>query len=392
MWIPKNEDEIKQEFNNKQERQYLEAKRTFVKSHEIAESICAMANSGGGTIVIGVDENKKTRVFSLTPVEITEQQNETIVYQAIKDYLTGLVGVDVHVVYERDDRKKGYVVILVPSQSDRLYSVNGKFYKRVGNINPPMSSSEVEAFYKKSSPILDPSTFIEEEIKKAPFPIDELGEIGYMFAVIKPIDQIVLRTETRKSKDDWFKLAKAFCKKVIPEDGGFDPSCKPHLLDMNDSSLSINSFLFRTQNLELDTKQGTAITMKHITYEILKNGYVQHNIDFGGTLSLLCAPIASVSIRGAKFFHSKTAEQHLANFIQFGGLLYGDTPTYKGDVFVALGLVGIKDSRNQLHLSVNSYAESKYKLHKRVSATQLFDEGRSIAKDLLDPLIQVMNQ
>lgn len=391
MWIPKTGYEIEQEFNSKPEDQYLEAKRIFVKSKEIAESICAMANSGGGTIVIGVDENKKTRVFSLTPIEITEQQNETIVYQAIKEYLKGLAGVNVYPVYEGEGRKKGYVVIVVPNQSDNLYSVEGKFYKRVGNIKASMDTNEVKAFYTKPQLILNPYAFLEKEMASPPFQLDGLGDMGYMFAVIKPMGQINLRTESRQSREDWFNLTRQFREKIIHEDKDFDEECRPYILDMMTGYLKLDNFLLYTTNLEPGIKPGHTITTANIANELKNKGYIQYTIHFDGTLSLFCGPIASEMYR-AKFFQNKLAEQHLAHFIQFGGLLYEDTPSYKGNVFVILGLSGLEGSRSGLGLPQNGYSENEHKVYKETSATQLFDKGRGIAKELINPLLYVMNQ
>lgn len=125
---------------------YLEFKRTIPSAEKIAREIAAFANTSGGTLLIGVDDDK-----SLVGVE-GYQEEEFLLKQAAKELCEPEVDITIEIVHfgERD-----LLVIKVPESKQKpVFLQNGKgsvVYIREKDQNKVASRERVEVLKKRYS-------------------------------------------------------------------------------------------------------------------------------------------------------------------------------------------------------------------------------------------------
>jgi len=126
---------------------YLEFKRTIPSAEKIAREIVAFANSNGGTILVGVDDDK-----TLVGVEGYHEE-EYLLNKASREFCAPAVDISIEIVHfgERD-----LMVIRVPEADKKPVSVveqQGEVvYIRENDQNKVASSELVEVMKNKASP------------------------------------------------------------------------------------------------------------------------------------------------------------------------------------------------------------------------------------------------
>lgn len=125
---------------------YLEFKRTIPSAHKIAREIAAFANTHGGTLLIGVDDDK-----SLIGVS-GYQEEEFLLNEAAKELCIPEVDISIEIVHfgERD-----LLVIKIPESGKKPVFVQGKkgdyVYIRDNDQNKVASRERVEILKRKHS-------------------------------------------------------------------------------------------------------------------------------------------------------------------------------------------------------------------------------------------------
>jgi hypothetical protein len=111
-------------------------------SKEIAKDISAMANSEGGYIFYGIEENNDGSPKTIVPIEATQKVPERI-EQIINTTIHPNLIVNIHDIDY--DNKKVFVVEI--PKSHQLHMVikehDNRYYKRTGRTNTPMEHSEI---------------------------------------------------------------------------------------------------------------------------------------------------------------------------------------------------------------------------------------------------------
>lgn len=125
---------------------YLEFKRTIPSAFKIAREIAAFANTKGGTVLIGVDDDK-----SLVGV-VGYQEEEFLLDKAAREFCQPSVDIDIEIVHfgERD-----LLVIRVPESADKPIFVldDGEqtVYMREKDRNKVASKELIEIIKNKNS-------------------------------------------------------------------------------------------------------------------------------------------------------------------------------------------------------------------------------------------------
>lgn len=128
------------------EGKYLEFKRTIPSAYKIAREIAAFANTNGGTLLIGVDDDK-----SLIGV-LGYQEEEFLLDKAARKLCNPEVHIEIEVVHfgERD-----LLVIRIPEAPKKPIYVNGErgsvVFVREQDENKVASNELVEIIKKRNS-------------------------------------------------------------------------------------------------------------------------------------------------------------------------------------------------------------------------------------------------
>jgi predicted HTH transcriptional regulator len=128
------------------EGMYLEFKRTIPSAYKIAREIAAFANTKGGTLLIGVDDDK-----SLVGV-MGYQEEEFLLDKAAQKLCEPAVDIKIEIVHFGD---RDLLVIKVPEVVDKPVYVNGDndqiVFMREKDQNKVASKELIEIIKKKNS-------------------------------------------------------------------------------------------------------------------------------------------------------------------------------------------------------------------------------------------------
>jgi hypothetical protein len=129
------------------ETRHLDFKRQLNNVDDLADDLVALANVGGGVLIIGVGTDNADRAASLHehPLMVIEQQ----AVQAAREGIDEPVRIEPLAVPGDTDPARGFLVITVPP-SDRTPHITvkrGRVLHRVGTHNKPMTRRELGAAF-----------------------------------------------------------------------------------------------------------------------------------------------------------------------------------------------------------------------------------------------------
>lgn len=122
------------------ENETLDYKEKFGKN--ALKTLCAFANTKGGTVVVGVTDAGEKKGIDLS--------NDG--YEKITEQIIGKLGI--HPNIEVEDVKESDLKILRISvgRSNVPISLEGTYYKRVGNTTREMKGEELQEFFRRDTP------------------------------------------------------------------------------------------------------------------------------------------------------------------------------------------------------------------------------------------------
>ena len=125
---------------------YLEFKRTIPSAYKIAREIAAFANTKGGTVLIGVDDDK-----SLVGV-IGYQEEEYLLAKAAQELCVPVVDISIEIVHFGD---RDLLVIKVPESTEKPVYVKAEdektVFMREKDQNKVASKELIEIIKKRNS-------------------------------------------------------------------------------------------------------------------------------------------------------------------------------------------------------------------------------------------------
>ena len=148
-----------EEMIKKGESETVEFKQSLAETREIIETVCAFANSKGGTIIVGVSDK-----CEIKGVSIGKRTIEDLVLK-IANSTEPRIFPEVEVV---EIRNKELIVIRVSERRDKPVFAFGVAYKRVGKNNLKMDRDEILELLRKFAEI----NFEDREICN----VDEIDE------------------------------------------------------------------------------------------------------------------------------------------------------------------------------------------------------------------------
>src|SRR5688572_20375546 len=122
------------------EDSYLEFKSRFSNPDKVAAGICALANSGGGTIVFGVTD--QMRVEGVSHPEIVEQD----VLGVCREMIVPPVWTRIDkVAFDSGTR---LLVVEVDSRRAPHRTTDGRYYVRIGSAKREATGEEIAEMYR----------------------------------------------------------------------------------------------------------------------------------------------------------------------------------------------------------------------------------------------------
>lgn len=123
--------------------------------HELLADVTAFANSGGGDIVYGVDENDAAEASAICPLVLASVDQEV---RRLQDFLLNLAdprlpGVQVHAVEVTEGETTGYVLVIRVPQSwaaPHRVKTNQHVYLREGLRKRPLDVPELRALFVRT--------------------------------------------------------------------------------------------------------------------------------------------------------------------------------------------------------------------------------------------------
>jgi hypothetical protein len=129
------------------ETRHLDFKRQLNNVDDLADDLSALANVGGGVLIIGIGTDKADCAVSLHEhdLHVVEQQ----VVQAARDGIDEPLRIEPVVVPGNANPARGFLVVVVPpsDRTPRISVKKGRMLHRVGTHNKPMTRRELGAAF-----------------------------------------------------------------------------------------------------------------------------------------------------------------------------------------------------------------------------------------------------
>lgn len=388
MWMPKNETEIVNAVTNKslEETVTFDAKKEIPsKNIETAKDVSALANTAGGVLIYGIDEDENGFPTVLNPILLEGQQER--IEGILRTSIDEVPVFKISAIQTEVDNSKGYLIVFVPpsERAPHMVIVKGekRFYGRGEKINYVLSQAEVARLYERrkftESNILP---ILEENIRQAP--IQENNGFAHLYVVIKPVlqDESIL-DKALLPEQTYAQLLITSLEKII-KSNVFSKHYKPDFYVRNWIRRA-DGFLSKIYEPRADYSEKYALYLE---------------VNFDGSGNMFCNRAADPSNQEnfnvkVKWFYSDIVAGNTTKFLTFFGELY-KRASYFGMVDIGIGLTGLEgsvDHAASFNISVGAhhYDKSDYRRTKRVSAMLLEENPKQVASDLLTPLISAVS-
>lgn len=187
-WEPRTEADIRNVVDGGllSESSRLDAKQelhTKGDNKELARDLASFAIDGG-TLIVGVGEDKQQRRFSLAPQHLdglAEKIDQ--VARTIPDPPLNVVTVEIPTA---NDPAAGYVLVHIPANPQAPHMVDGRYYGRNDKTKHVLTDAEVARLHaRRRSGEQDALTLLAREMESDP--MADVGDQAHLFLVAQPM-------------------------------------------------------------------------------------------------------------------------------------------------------------------------------------------------------------
>jgi hypothetical protein len=386
MWIPDSELEIISvcEAGNLEETILFDAKREISsKSIELAKDVAAFANTAGGTIIFGIDEDENGQPRIPSPINLKGQKER--IDSIIRTSISEAPAYQIIQLESEIESSKGYLILVIPpsARAPHMVVVKGdrRFYGRGETGNYVFSEVEVARLYERREVTrLNIIPLLLERIAESPIK-DHLG-FAHLHLLIKP----ALRGDDLLSKGNTHNQTVSQYLNNLAQEAAASPDFEKQIFPDFESGTwkqQPNGYL----NEMWKTQPGNSSTHT-LTVEVDRDG--------GGYL--FCSRAAETAGRGntSKLFLGELVGGLTFKLVHLFGRFYKNAQYY-GMVDISIGLTGLLGSidsnlQNQEMASTYRHNRADYNYAIRVPASQLFDDPIHVARELTMPIIDTICQ
>lgn len=397
MWIPKDETEINNAVANNalEESVTFDAKREIpAKNIETAKDVSALANTSGGVLIYGIDEDENGFPNVLNPIDL-EGQRERI-EAIIRTSIDEVPVFKITAIQTQADRSKGYLIVIVPpsERAPHMVIVKGerRFYGRGETGNYVLSQDEVARLYERRKLSIESiSLLLEETIQNSP--LKDHNGFAHLYIVARPVlqDSNILSNAAKK-------MSNAMNGKFTHQ-----AMLSTHIEKVGTNKVFKRDYApdFRSPSNWTRRPEGFFGKMEYPSSnsEIPNADTLFIQVNFDGSADLFCGRAAETTNRNeqlVKLFFSSIVAGNTIRFLSLLGGVYDDA-SYFGMVDIGVGLSGLERCvaygvRWGFSSDIHYYDDSNYRKTTRVSALLLRENSKQVASDLLMPLIDAISQ
>lgn len=187
-WTPKSEADLQSVIDGGliDESSRLDVKKELVTkgdNKELAKDLSSFAIDGG-TLIIGIGEDKPNRTFNLTPQPLAGLAEKVdSVARSIPDPPFNVV---TEAIATDADRTQGYLLVHVPASPQAPHMVDGRYYGRNDKTKHVLTDPEVARLHsRRRSAEQDALALLQREFDQDP--LREVGEQSHLFLVAHPL-------------------------------------------------------------------------------------------------------------------------------------------------------------------------------------------------------------
>ncbi|MFI8085793.1 helix-turn-helix domain-containing protein [Kitasatospora sp. NPDC086009] len=186
-WMPKTEADLQVAVDGDlfEESHHLDLKKapnSKGDNRELARDLSSFAVDGG-TLIIGVQENKDERTFELAPQPLNglAEKVEQVARTIPDPPLTILTGE----IYSAADDGTGYLVVHIPASPVAPHMVDNRYFGRGDKTKYQMGDSEIVALHQRRRDTeADTLTLLRKEMDEDP--LRDVGAQSHFFLVAQP--------------------------------------------------------------------------------------------------------------------------------------------------------------------------------------------------------------
>lgn len=187
-WTPKSEADLEAAISDGllEETHYLDLKEKTdpgkAGNKELARDLASFAVDGG-TLIIGVREDKPTRTFHLEPQPLKGMPEK--VEQVARSLADPPLNVLTDAIEASANDGSGYLIVHVPASAAAPHMVDGRYYGRGDKTKYQMSDAEVVRHHvQRRATETDALALLQQEIDQDP--LSDVGEQSHFFFVAQP--------------------------------------------------------------------------------------------------------------------------------------------------------------------------------------------------------------
>ncbi|GLW22938.1 ATP-binding protein [Microbispora triticiradicis] len=395
-WIPTSETDLQQAIDKGliEESHHLDLKEvpdTKGTNREAARDMASFAIDGG-TLIIGVSEDKQNCVFSLAaqPLNGLAEKMEQIARSIPDPPLTILT----EAIPSEADPTQGYLVVHIPASPAAPHMVEGKYYGRGDKTKIILSDAEVLRLHeRRRSAERDALDLLQREIDRDPIPLERRQQ-AHLFLVAQPLAGRRDMLFELASGPDWNSKLATFIRHA------YTPEVNDALQDVPDPSPSLDdaSNGFRrgrgaaraTRNLG----EGRIFTPS----EMYPEDAFELQVHEDGGLRLFTSRFSDLDRDGGEqVILISGAVSHTRRFLSLIRAA-AEQAGYFGNWALALGATGLNGLRaytpntnNWLFTPQTRYDEDDYREATTVTWAELNEAPRAATRRLAGPLLRALS-
>lgn len=393
-WTPLSEADIQAALDEDLigESHYLDLKEVPSNKGQNKESARDMASFAidGGTLIVGIAEDKDNRVFTLAPQPLKglAEKMEQIA-RSIPDPPLNVVTQEIE---SSTDPTTGYLIIHIPASPAAPHMVEGRYFGRGDKTKIVLSDPEVVRLHERRRIAdLDALALLQEEIDDDPIPAD-IRQQAHLFIVAQPLagrpDMLLELTNA----PNWNTDLHAFIQKAYTPDihavVGQDPS--PSLNDAHNGFRRSRGVARASSNLA-DRSNFNPTSSYH------QENAIELQVHEDGGLRLFSSRLSDVRGQGSSPEEQVIIERAVVNHTRrFLALVIaaGERAGYFGNWTLALGATGLKGLRPAP--SPNSwgdgppYDRDTYRATTAATRAELNQAPGAITRRLVGPFLRAL--